>query len=826
MLARTSAGLQARYVKQNYLAKRRPRLITKDQIIAGFSGEGSFSKPPRKGEGGRSVPKPALPLFVASLLSATVCTVCRAAEIQAAGTAENWVHHGGGVDESGYSRLQQINTANVGKLGLSSYLNLDGEVTLEATPLAVDATVYFTGSSGTIYAADAVTGRLFWKHDPEIWKYSPVKQRYNFGSNRGVGYADGRIFSGVLDGRLIALDAVTGQLLWSVDTVPPDDYHTVNGAPLVFRGKVLIGNGGADANMRGYVTAYDQETGQQLWRFYTTPGSPAEYKGDPAMERAAATWGKSEYWKTGTGGTVWNGLTYDPELNSIYIGTGNASPYDPRVRDPGGGDNLYTCSIVALDADTGKYLWHYQYNPREAWDYKATANMIYTTLTLDGEPRRVVMQAPTNGFFYVIDRETGKLISAEKTGKATWAKRIDLGTGRPIEEPNIRYETGETIMYPGALGTHNWQDMSFNPKTGLVYIPYMQLGMRYSVKVGPADLSIGAISLSPNREDTDDGKGALLAWDPVQQKARWRVPLDTIWNGGTLTTAGNLVFQGTGDGFLSAYEATTGERLWRFNAGLGIVGAPISYSVNGKQYVSVLVGYGGATSTLKSIFNIGWKYGAQKRRLLTFTLDGKEVLPPSPPPDLKVHAVDNPTIKLEDAAIVQGHALSIACFACHGPAFNGTGSPGPDLRESKLALSEDAVWSVLHDGALMQRGMPRFDMFTRDHVHELYMYIRAAAREALGTGKPVQKILEDAESHPASQKSLHYSTGETNIGLLLDDPATRDIVDRYIRGFSKRSQITLLRSMTLKQVQFHDRAITDEILAKIDADLARLSQKR
>jgi quinohemoprotein ethanol dehydrogenase len=568
----------------------------------------------------------------------------------AVGTTVNWPNTGGGLDESGYSRLAAINAGNVAGLGLASYTTLDNEVTLEATPVAVDGVVYFTGSSGSVYAVDAVSGKKLWKWDPEIWKSSPLKQMMNFGANRGVVYADGHIFAGVLDGRLVSLDAKTGKLLWSVMTVGPTDGATVNGAPRVFDGKVIIGNGGADGPhpARGYVTAYDQQTGKQVWRFYITPGSPDENKGDPTMEMAAKTW-TGEYWKVGGGGgTAWNGMTFDPELNRIYIGTGNGGPWNPAVRSPQGGDNLFLTSVVALDANTGKYLWHYQYNQRDAWDYKATANIIEATIPIDGKPTKVLMQSPTNGFFYVINRETGKLISAEKTGKVTWADHIDLKTGRPVEMPNIRYEKGDTVIYPSMIGTHNWQAMSFNPKTGLVYIPYMQLAARYTTNTRPGDFVFGGMTAEGVKLAPDDNTGALLAWDPVAQKARWRVPIDTTWNGGTLTTAGNLVFQGTADGYFSAYDATTGKKLWRFNAGLGIISAPMSYSVNGKQYVSVLVGYGGTTAAMSDLLNVGWKYGAQPRRLLTFSLDGKAVLPPSPPRDMVVHALDDPSLTLDE----------------------------------------------------------------------------------------------------------------------------------------------------------------------------------
>jgi quinohemoprotein ethanol dehydrogenase len=678
-----------------------------------------------------------LPVLIGAGLLALAALPVIGADIAAA--TANWSTHDGDQNQNGFSKLDSVNANTIKRLGLAWSLDLDGEHMLEATPLAVDGVLYFTGSHAVVYAVDAASGKMLWKHDPEDWKHNPNKLRITLAANRGAAYADGRIFVGSLDGRLIALDAKSGNLLWSVETVARDSVHTSTGAPLAFNGKVLIGNGGADYGGRGYVTAYDAVTGRQVWRFYTAPGSPEENKGDPAMERAAATW-SGEYWKTGTGGTVWNGMTFDPELNRVYIGTGNAGPYDPTVRSPGNGDNLYLASIVALDADTGKYVWHYQVNPREAWDFKATANIIAATIAVDGKSRKVLMQAPTNGFFYVLDRETGKLLSAEKTGKVTWAKSIDLATGRPVEEPNIRYETGETVMWPTSLGTHNWQDMSFNPQTGLVYIPYMQLGSRLTNRGGQSSSSSFAqLSMGFVKADADDGKGKLLAWDPSTQKARWKVSLDTFWNGGTLTTAGNLVFQGAADGYFSAYNATTGERLWRFNAGLGIIAAPITYTAGGKQYVSVLVGYGGAG--WGEVINVGWKFGAQPRRILTFSLDGKAVLPPTAPADMSVKALDDPALNLNEADVKAGAFLFLAnCAGCHGPGLKGSGT-APDLRESQIALHAGSLWPVVHDGLLLSRGMPKFDLLTRQQVDQIHTYIRAGAREALGLRKP-----ESAES--------------------------------------------------------------------------------
>lgn len=648
------------------------------------------------------------------------------------GTGNDWPGYGGGPDESGYSRLTQITPANVSRLGLAWQLELPGQQTLEATPLAVGGMLYFTGSHAEVYAVDARTGTIRWTYDPETWKVDPNRLAFTvFPVNRGVAYDNGRVFVAALDGRLIALDAASGKVEWSVMTLPERGYHTSTGAPRTFNGKVIIGQGGADIGMRGFVTAYDQATGRQLWRFYTTPGSPDENKGNPAMERAAATW-DGDWWKRGTGGTVWNGITFDPELNRIYIGTGNGGPYDPAIRSPGRGDNLYLCSIVALDADTGQYIWHYQINPREGWDYKATAGIIATTLTIQGRPRKVLMQAPTNGFFYVLDRETGKLISAEKYGKVTWADRIDIATGRPVERPNIRFESGDITMYPGSSGAHNWQAMSYSPLTGLVYIPYMQFGTHFTKgRPKSGEIPVGGINMSwADPVDPEDGKGALVAWDPVHQRQAWRVLHQTLWNGGTMATAGGLVFQGTADGWLSAYDARSGQRLWRFQVGQGIIAAPVSWSLGGRQYVSVLAGYGSSAAAYSHVANTGWKYGVHPRRLLTFVLGGKAVLPPTPPPSLEVKALDDPGIVLADADVAAGEDLFHRCMGCHGRNGVGVGGPAADLRESPAAFDRETLWSVVHDGALLPQGMPRFATLTREQVNQIWSYIRAQARKA------------------------------------------------------------------------------------------------
>jgi quinohemoprotein ethanol dehydrogenase len=681
------------------------------------------------------------PLIVTAVAVGMTFTAAQASERDGAqrATAEvNWYTHGGTDSEANYSALDQISTSNIGRLGLAWSLDLPGEVSLEATPLAIDGTLYFTGSASTVYAVDAASGRMLWKFDPEIYKYRPEALKLLWGINRGVAYAKGRVFVGTLDGRLIGLDARTGKLLWSTKTVADESKANISGAPWVIKGRVLIGFGGADFGERGYVTAYDEATGKLVWRFYTVPGDPAKGFENEAMKMAAKTW-RGEWWKAGGGGgTVWDNMTYDRELNRIYIGVGNSGPWNPRVRSPGGGDNLFLASIVALDADTGEYVWHYQANPGEAWDFKNTANMITADMTIAGRKRKVLMQAPSNGFFYVLDREAGKLLSAEKIGKVTWADRIDIGRGRPVERANIRYENGPVDIYPSALGAHSWHAMAYNPKSGLVYIPYMQLGSRITDEKYPRKetaeppVHFGGVYIELLHGDPEDNKGALIAWDPVAQQARWRVQHQTLWNGGALTTGGGLVFQGTGDGILSGYDAQSGKRVWEFDARHGIIAPPISYTAAGKQYISILVGYGGTIAPLSNLTNRGWKFGAQPRRLLTFALDARAALPPTAPRDYVVRALDDPKLQIDPARARAGMMLyQNNCAYCHGRLLVSAGTPAPDLRESRIALHWESFRTVVKEGTLLPKLMPKFANLPDEQLREIYLFIRSGAREAL-----------------------------------------------------------------------------------------------
>ncbi|RYG96226.1 MAG: PQQ-dependent dehydrogenase, methanol/ethanol family, partial [Alphaproteobacteria bacterium] len=389
----------------------------------------------------------------------------------------------------------------------------------------------------------------------------------------------------------------TGKEVWSAMTVGKDDYRFISGPPRVFDGKVIIGHGGADAaNTRGYVTAYDADTGKQLWRFFTVPGNPA-VDTDETTVMAAKTW-KGEWWKYGGGGTVFNTFTYDRDTDTVLLGTGNGAPWNHKVRSEGEGDNLFLCSVVALDAKTGKYKWHYQYNPGETWDYNAAMDMQLVDLMIDGQPRKVMMQAPKNGFFYVIDRTNGKLISAEKIAHATWASHIDIKTGRPVEIPQARFPADEPFsLFPGPMGAHTWLPSAFSPKTGLIYLPVSESGLRYDSKgfkpgwQRPPDNSLnGAYNFDYDYDFTKD-KGApaassvLLAWNPVTQRGVWRVPTSGIWNGGILATGGGLVFQGQTNGKFTGYDAATGKVLWSYDAQAAVLGPPITYRVKGVQYV-------------------------------------------------------------------------------------------------------------------------------------------------------------------------------------------------------------------------------------------------
>lgn len=649
---------------------------------------------------------------------------------------QNWSSYGLDYTEQRFSPLTQVDRESVAGLRLDWAFDVPNAVSINSTPLAIDGVIYFSADRAIVHAVAADTGKPLWSYDPQSWKHAPRGIAYAFNTNRGITHWQGRIFVGTGDGRLVALDRHTGEVQWATRAFPVGERKGINGAPRAFDGKVFIGNSGAEFGTRGYVEAYDAQSGERLWRFYTVPGNPADGFENDAMAMAAKTW-HGEWWKVFGGGTVWNGLTYDPELGLLYVGVGNGDPWDHDLRSQGKGDNLFLCSILALKADTGEYVWHYQTNPGEQWDYKSTADMILATIDHDGEARDVIMQAPTNGFFYVLDRATGELLSAEPYDKVTWAERIDLTTGRPVEVPGIRMKPGEEqLIYPSPFGAHNWQAMSFNPQTGLAYIPTMRMGAVYSknteFKFRDNFFVIAMLTDYPITEP-DDGTGGLLAWDPVRQQARWRVQYPTPWHGGTLTTAGGLVFQGTGAGTFHAYDADTGDELWTFDAQRGITGAPSTYQRNGTQHILLPVGWGGQASFGLPVFQKhGWKYKGPGIRLLSFSLKGNATLPQVRDNRFSFNPPDTGDEPLDPALVELGSYVyhQSSCAVCHGGNVISNGAAGPDLRESAMLTNYRAFRAVVVEGALLPQSMPMFDDLTEREVRAVYEFIRQQIRLA------------------------------------------------------------------------------------------------
>ena len=657
----------------------------------------------------------------------------------------NWLAYGRTHNERRFSPSDQINTGNVANLKVDWFLDLPNDVGLVSTPLVVDGTLYFTGTMNVIRAVDAVTGELLWEYDPKVADEIRGKRRAGWKHNRGISFYEGKLFAATWDGRLFALDAKTGEELWLVRTFDIDRALYITGAPKAFNGKVLIGNGGTEAGpTRGWVTAYDADTGEEAWKFYIVPGNPADGFENEAMEMAARTW-TGEWWRHGGGGNAWHGFTYDPEFNAIYIGTGNGSPWNRKIRSPGGGDNLFLCSIVALDADTGEYLWHYQTTPGESWDYNSNMDIVLADLQLadNEEPVKAILHAPKNGFFYVIDRETGKLVSAEAFVETTWATHIDIETGRPVEVPGARYETDTAYITPNAYGAHSWHAMSYSPQSGLAYIPAIHLATNYSdlgfdIDGFQMQPFVGGFGVNPLPADPPrEYPASLIAWDPIRQQAAWEIPQQSGPNGGTLTTAGGLLFQGRADGRFIAYDAKTGKELWNFDMGLGMTAAPITYELNGKQYVSMLVGWGGGAAGLGALFstdkfsgsNLGWDYGKHMRRLVTFSLDGKADMPAQPPPHFP-QPIEAPGFEIDAALAEQGAAEFGPCLACHGLDAIAAGM-APDLRASPIPLDSKSFATVVRDGALVARGMPGTPAITDAQLESLQHYIRQRARDSL-----------------------------------------------------------------------------------------------
>jgi len=660
--------------------------------------------------------------------------------LRADGEPGNWMLHGRTYNEQRFSPLKLVNDKNAGELGLAWFYDLDTRRGQEATPIVVDGVMYFTTAWSKVFALNAATGTPLWSYDPKVIPEWAVNACCDV-VNRGVAVWGGKVFFGTLDGRLIALDAATGRRVWEKLTIDRKFRYTITGAPRVVKGKVIIGNGGAEMGVRGYVSAYDSETGEMAWRFYTVPGNPAKPFENPILANAAKTW-TGEWWKYGGGGTVWDSIVYDPELDLLFIGVGNGGPWNPRIRSPLGGDNLFTCSIVALRPETGEYVWHYQENPDEAWDYDSDEQMILADLTISGQPRKVLMHAPKNGIFYVLDRATGALISAAPYTHITWASGVDMKTGRPVETALARYPgRNSEVIIPGPLGAHSWQPMSFSPLTGLVYIPIQDVGFPYKsdadfhaknlgFDVG-IDFAAAGMPQNPQIKKAimNSVRGRLVAWNPIQQKQAWDVDRPEAWNGGVVSTAGNLVFEGTATGNFEAYRADTGAKVWSYPIQTGAIAGPITYMVNGEQYVAILAGWGGVfplaagEPALKSgrVRNVS--------RMLAFKLGAKAVLPALP--EMEAEVLHPPAATADASTVHRGEQMyQRFCGNCHGDVAV-SGGVLPDLRYSST-LTNDQWFSVVLGGLLRENGMVSFaQVISRGDAAAIRAYVIFRANESL-----------------------------------------------------------------------------------------------
>jgi quinohemoprotein ethanol dehydrogenase len=664
----------------------------------------------------------------------------------------NWLSYGRTMDEQRFSPLTQVSDSNVGQLGLEWSSDLDTARGQEATPIVVDGIMYISTAWSMVKAYDAATGKKLWEYDPKVPREVLVNVCCD-AVNRGVAVYKGKVYVGTLAGHLVALNADTGAVIWDKKTTPEGSPMTITGAPRVVKGKVLIGSAGAEYITRGYLAAYDAETGSEAWRFYTVPGDPSKPFEGKHLEVASKTWAP-DAWKRGGGGTVWDSITYDPVTDLVYFGTANAEPWNPNARGSKAGDSLYTASIVAVKPDTGEYVWHFQETPEDRWDFDSNQQIIAATMKINGSDTRVLMHAPKNGFFYVLDAKSGKFISGKPFAAVTWAKGLDPATGKPDVNPEARYEqTGKVFIgLPGAIGAHSWTPMAYSPKTGLVYIPANQAAQPYFAagkdwkpsKVGfqlgldtaqlgmPADVKARAAALAAT-------SGSLIAWDPIAQKARWTVPYPGPTNGGTLATAGNLVFQGTAGGSFMAYTADTGKKLWEFPTQTGVIAAPMTYSVKGVQYVAILVGWGGVWDVAPGILSS--KSGSTRNisRLLVFKIGGKATLPPAPA-DAKLPLDPPPfTGKPEQVADGASHYQN-SCSVCHGDAAIA-GGLNPDLRHA-ASLGKPALWQqIVHDGILKENGMVGWSAnFSPEQIENIRHYVikRANEDKALEASAPAK----------------------------------------------------------------------------------------
>ena len=627
----------------------------------------------------------------------------------------NWLTHGLTYKEQRFSLLTQINKSNLDELGLAWTKQIgDFNMRMQGTPIVVNGVMYVTNGWSVVYALDAANGTELWRYDPMVDRSYVKLACCGPAHNRGVAIYKGQVFVATFDGRLLALNAKDGSLSWEVDTYHPSALGRFNitGAPRVAADKVFIGNGSSEAGRRrGYVTAYDAATGEMAWRFYLVPGDPSQPFEHPEMELAAKTWG-GEWWKMGGGGTAWNSLVYDEELNSLYIGVGNGAPWPRQIRSPGGGDDLFLTAIISVDVESARMNWFYQTVPGDNWDYSSAMDITLSTIEVDGQQRKVLLQAPKNGFFYVIDRETGELLRAHPYTEAiNWATHIDMETGRPVENPNAVFETNPQWMLPANAGAHNWEPQSWDEEAGLMYFYYHDMPNFYSlaeefVKTGTYKIRERGLSLgigegeyrrqleAQSQQIRPPTEGYLGAFDPLTGQYKWRHKLNRAFNGGVLATAGGLLFQGEGDGRLVARDTHDGKQLWEFNALGSFSSAIVSYQIDNIQYLATMVSGNRA-------LDLGGS-------LLVFRLDGTATMPVRMKASLPIPKQPEVTVSTDN--YLNGERIySAQCANCHG----GIGVPSeistaaPDLRRMTLDTHNEFLNIVLK-GSLAEQGMAGF----------------------------------------------------------------------------------------------------------------------
>jgi PQQ-dependent dehydrogenase (methanol/ethanol family) len=670
-----------------------------------------------------------------------------------------WMMNGGTYEETHYSPLSEINRDNIDRLSLAWYADYDTNLSQQGTPLYVDGVVYVSTAWSSVYAFDAKTGAEKWHYDPMTPKEIAIKVCCGI-VNRGIAAYEGKIYVGALDGNLIAIDANTGQELWRKQTVDVTKQYTVTSAPRIIKGQVVIGNSGSEFGVRGYLGAYDATTGEDLWRVYTVPGNPELGFENPQMEMAAKTW-SGNWWELGGGGTVWDAIVYDEVNNLIMFGTGNGTPWDQRIRDPEGGDNLFVASILAVNADSGEYAWHYQTTPGDTWDYDAMSPIMLLDLTWEGEPRRVVAQPNKNGMMYVLDALTGELLKADAFTEVNWNTGVDMVTGRPIEVPEARYDRDNIFnLAPGVQGGHGWHANAWNPETGLIYIATQRAWFVMRTQEGfvanpqgtnlGIDMGASFVYYQDNPDARREFVGYVSAWDPVAGKEVWRSEELGGPTGGILSTGGGLVFSGGGNNnnVFRAYNTETGEKVWEFNTQTGVVAAPITFELDGKQYIALSVG----------INQAGNYYAPNYSRMLVFTLDGTATLPE--PLSFTAPQLNPPPLTASAEVVARGQEVYNAnCSTCHGNGGAARGANFPNLLVSPMLHSQEGFDSIVLGGARAQNGMVSFaDRVTPEDSAAILGYLVSRATEQLAAQQAAPPI---QTAPPPAAEDVHEETEAT-----------------------------------------------------------------